>query len=227
MQKIYVQDLTNLRLLHQIETEPNPKGLCEISLSGRMVLVCLGRDKGEVRVLHDEVSWIRLIKASDLDVTSVALLSNGRLLAAASTKGTLIRLFDILSVMLLQDMRRGSAFERTEIHSLSFCSDAEWLALTSNKGTVDVFSLNMDAIKEAKRNNMYSAEVFHSRVADGSVSRTKRIQHIVAFGYQKNIVLVVGTNGRFYRCKFDPIVGGEMTQMECHNFLQPELMSTL
>ncbi|XP_020547019.1 autophagy-related protein 18a-like isoform X2 [Sesamum indicum] len=178
MQKIYVQDLTNLRLLHQIETEPNPKGLCEISLSGRMVLVCLGRDKGEVRVLHDE-------------------------------------------------MRRGSAFERTEIHSLSFCSDAEWLALTSNKGTVDVFSLNMDAIKEAKRNNMYSAEVFHSRVADGSVSRTKRIQHIVAFGYQKNIVLVVGTNGRFYRCKFDPIVGGEMTQMECHNFLQPELMSTL
>ncbi|XP_011101841.1 autophagy-related protein 18a isoform X2 [Sesamum indicum] len=149
MQKISVHDLMDLRLLHQIETEPNPKGLWEISLSGRMVLVCLGRDKAEVRVLHDEVSWIRVIKASDLDVTCVALSNNGRLLAAASTKGTLNRLFDTLSGMLLQEMRRGSAFERTEIHSLFFCFDAEWLAVTSNKGTVDILSL-----KDAKRNNM-------------------------------------------------------------------------
>lgn len=26
----------------------------------------------------------------------------------------------------------------------------------------------------------------------------------------------------FYRCKFDPTTGGEMTQLEYHNFVKPE-----
>lgn len=26
----------------------------------------------------------------------------------------------------------------------------------------------------------------------------------------------------FYRCEFDPLRGGEMTQLEYHNFLKPE-----
>jgi len=26
----------------------------------------------------------------------------------------------------------------------------------------------------------------------------------------------------FYRCQFDPVNGGEMTQLEYHNFLKPE-----
>ncbi|KAL0459682.1 UNVERIFIED_CONTAM: Autophagy-related protein 18a, partial [Sesamum latifolium] len=47
-------------------------------------------------------------------------------------------------------------------------------------------------------------------------------QYIVAFGHQKNTVVILGLDGSFYRCKFDPATGGEMTQLEYHNFLKPE-----
>ncbi|KAL0387460.1 UNVERIFIED_CONTAM: Autophagy-related protein 18a [Sesamum radiatum] len=158
MQKVFVYNHTELQLLHEIETRPNPKGLCEISLSGGMVLVCLGSEKGEVRVEHYGLSSSKLIKAHDSDVACVALSNDGRLLATASTKGTLVRVFDTLDGRLLQELRRGS--ERAEVHSLSFSSDTEWLAVSSNKGTVHVFSLKTssrsigtDGSQEAEQNN--------------------------------------------------------------------------
>ncbi|CAH1444621.1 unnamed protein product [Lactuca virosa] len=47
-------------------------------------------------------------------------------------------------------------------------------------------------------------------------------QFIVAFGHQKNTVVILGLDGSFYRCQFDPKAGGEMTQLEYHNFVKPD-----
>lgn len=75
-------------------------------------------------------------------------------------------------------------------------------------------------------------------------------QYVVAFGHQKNTVVILGMDGRlvhrichfqiivkgigflkkklkccfcsFYRCRYDPAAGGEMTQLEFYNFLKPE-----
>ncbi|KAL0375738.1 UNVERIFIED_CONTAM: Autophagy-related protein 18a [Sesamum calycinum] len=223
MQKVFVYDHKNLQLLHEIETGPNPKGLCEISMSGGMVLVCLGSEKGEVRVEHYGLSSSKLIKAHDSDVACVALSNDGRLLATASTKGTLVRVFDTLDGRLLQELRRGS--ERAEVHSLSFSSDTEWLAVSSNKGTVHVFSLKTssrsigtDGSQEAEQNNSplsclssFKGILSNYFSSEWSVARfhvPQDIQHIVTFGHQKHTVLIIGMNGIFYRCKFDPIAGG-------------------
>lgn len=40
-------------------------------------------------------------------------------------------------------MRRGA--DRAEIYSLAFSSTAQWLAVSSDKGTVHVFNLNSDS----------------------------------------------------------------------------------
>ena len=40
-------------------------------------------------------------------------------------------------------VRRGA--DRAEIHSLAFSSTAEWLAVSSDKGTVHVFNLKVDS----------------------------------------------------------------------------------
>ncbi|KAL0375739.1 UNVERIFIED_CONTAM: Autophagy-related protein 18a [Sesamum calycinum] len=231
MHSVSVYDQKKLQLLHEIETGPNPKGLCEISRWGRMVLVCLGSDKGEVRVEQYGLSRSKLIKAHDSDVACVALSNDGRLLATASTTGTLVRVFDTSDGRLLQELRRGS--EGAEIHSLCFSSDTKWLAVSSNKGTVHVFSLNIgtDGSQEAEQSNSSLPRLSSfkgilpkycsSKWSMAQFRVPEDIKHIVAFGHQKNTVLIIGMNGRFYRCKFDPIAGGEMTQMDCRNFLQP------
>ncbi|PHT46492.1 Autophagy-related protein 18a [Capsicum baccatum] len=37
------------------------------------------------------------------------------------------------------------------------------------------------------------------------------LQNIVAFGRQKNTVVILGMDGSFYQCLFDAATGGEMT----------------
>ncbi|KAK4382866.1 Autophagy-related protein 18a [Sesamum angolense] len=179
-----------------------------------MVLVCLGSAKGEVRVQHYGLRWCRLIKAHDSDVACVALSNNGRLLATASTEDTLVRVFDTWDGRLLQ-----------EVHlPLLFNVYAKLDVLCNELFSANASKMIMTALSnEVVWNN---ADILPKYVSSGWLVSQFRvpedIKHIVAFGHQKNTVLIIGMNGRFYRCKFDPLAGGEMTQMECRNFLQPK-----
>ncbi|XP_059648503.1 autophagy-related protein 18a-like isoform X2 [Cornus florida] len=242
VQKIFVYNFADLKLLHQIETISNPKGLCEVShVSGSMVLVCPGLQKGQVRVEHYALKRTKFIMAHDSRIACFALTQDGRLLATASSKGTLVRIFNTLDGSLLQEVRRGA--DRAEIYSLAFSPTAQWLAVSSDKGTVHVFSLKVDSGSlgiERQRSTpepnvstpqavsslsfikgvlpkYFSSEwsVAQFRLHEGS-------QYIVAFGHQKNTVVILGMDGSFYRCEFDPEAGGEMTQLEYYNFLKPE-----
>ncbi|MBA0619711.1 hypothetical protein Godav_005520 [Gossypium davidsonii] len=215
-QKIFVYNFVDLKLLHQIETIANPKGLCAVSQgAGSLVLVCPGLQKGQVRVEHYASKRTKFIMAHDSRIACFALSQDGQLLATASTKGTLVRIYNTIDGSLLQEVRRGA--DRAEIYSLAFSSNAQWLAVSSDKGTVHVFSLKISAGSPGVLPKYFSSEwsVAQFRLVEGS-------QYLVAFGHQKNTVVILGIDGSFYRCQFDPVNGGEMTQLEYHNFLKPE-----
>ncbi|CAM8969098.1 unnamed protein product [Rhodiola kirilowii] len=241
LQKIFVYNFSDLKMLHQIDTVANPKGLCEISqVSGSLVLVCPGVQKGQVRVEHYGSKRTKFITAHDSRIACLALTQDGRLLATSSSKGTLVRVFNTLDGSLLQEVRRGA--HRAEIHSLAFSSTAQWLAVTSDKGTVHVFGLGVDSGSLANERPRTPETNPSSPSALSSLSFIKGVlpkyfssewsvaqfrlqegcRYIVAFGHQKNTIVVVGMDGSFIRCEFDPVNGGEMTQIECHNFLKPE-----
>lgn len=121
-QKIFVYNFSDLKLLHQIETVANPKGLCEVSqVSGSMVLVCPGLQKGQVRVEHYASKRTKFIMAHDSRIVCFALTNDGRLLATSSSKGTLVRIYNTLDGSLVQEVRRGA--DRAEIYSLAFFSN--------------------------------------------------------------------------------------------------------
>lgn len=103
--KIFVYNFADLKVMHQIETITNPKGLCEVShVSGTMVLVCPGLQKGQVRVEHYASKRTKFIMAHDSRIAAFALTQDGRLLATASSKGTLLRIFNTLDGTLLQEV---------------------------------------------------------------------------------------------------------------------------
>ncbi|MBA0802540.1 hypothetical protein Gohar_012823, partial [Gossypium harknessii] len=142
-QKIFVYNFADLKLLHQIETIANAKGLCAVSQGvGSLVLVCPGLQKGQVRVEHYASKRTKFIMAHDSRIVCFALSQEGQLLATASSKGTLVRIFNTVDGSLLQEVRRGA--DRAEIYSLAFSSNAQWLAVSSDKGTVHVFSLKIN-----------------------------------------------------------------------------------
>ncbi|GJW78533.1 autophagy-related protein 18a-like protein [Tanacetum coccineum] len=47
------------------------------------------------------------------------------------------------------------------------------------------------------------------------------LQYVLGFGHQKNTIVILGMDGSFYWCEFDPVAGGDMTVVEYHNFLKP------
>jgi WD repeat-containing protein 45 len=103
--KIFVYNFADLKLLHQIDTLSNPKGLCAVSQQpGSIVLVCPGAQKGQVRVEHYKTRKTKFINAHTSRIACFALSQDGRLIATASTKGTLVRIYNAAEGNLLQEV---------------------------------------------------------------------------------------------------------------------------
>jgi hypothetical protein len=61
------------------------------------------------------------------------------MIATASVKGTLIRIWDSTQRIMLVELRRGS--DPATLYCLNFSLGDEWLCCSSDKGTVHVFAL--------------------------------------------------------------------------------------
>jgi len=138
--KIYVYNFADLKLLDHIETTQNTKGLCALCpYSSNTVLVCPGLQKGHVRVELYDHKKTTLIEAHETALSCFALNFDGTRLATASETGTLIRIFDTASGSALQELRRGA--DKAEIYSICFNPTSAWLAVSSDKATIHIFSL--------------------------------------------------------------------------------------
>lgn len=93
----------------------------------------------QVRVERYEVNKTRFIAAHEGSLACLAMSADGSKIATASEKGTIVRVFDTNEGVQLFELRRGT--DHALVHCLSFSPSCEWLAATSDKGTVHVFSL--------------------------------------------------------------------------------------
>mmetsp|Transcript_27811 Transcript_27811/g.50581 ORF Transcript_27811/g.50581 Transcript_27811/m.50581 type:complete len:285 (+) Transcript_27811:59-913(+) len=139
-QKVYVYRFSDLKLLDQISTISNRRGLCALCPdSSSVVLACPGHKSGTVRVELYDLRKSHIVPAHESDLAAIALNQQGTRLATASEKGTLVRLFDTHTGELLRELRRGT--ERATINCVVFSKSTEHLACSSDKGTVHIFSL--------------------------------------------------------------------------------------
>ncbi|KAK9146757.1 hypothetical protein Sjap_006660 [Stephania japonica] len=255
--KIYVYNFMDLKLLHQIETWANARGLCCLSHhSNNSVLACPGLHKGHVRIEHFGLKMTRFITAHDSQIACFTLTMDGLLLATASTKGTLIRIFNTMDGSRLQEVRRGA--EKAEIYSIALSPNVQWLAVSSDKGTVHLFSLRVRVVGEessnyssaqdsalVRQNSSTSIDAllsqnaganpgsslsfmkgvlpkyFSSEWSFGQFHLPENTRFLTAFGSQ-HTVIIIGMDGSFYRCSFDPVNGGEMLQQEYVRFLKSD-----
>ncbi|KAG2446223.1 hypothetical protein HXX76_000815 [Chlamydomonas incerta] len=145
--KVLVYNFADLKLLHQTETAANPRGLVAISSvaaasssTDNTVLACPGLHTGQVRIELYDRRQTKFIAAHTNALCCLALSLCGKRLATASEKGTLVRVWNTADGQLLQELRRGA--DPAHVYSLALSRCCEWLALTSDKGTVHVFALS-------------------------------------------------------------------------------------
>lgn len=92
-------------------------------------------------VLFDalNIAPLNIVKCHKTDVSSLKLNQNGTMFATASSKGTIIRVFNCLSGTKVHEFRRGSY--AANITSLSFSLSSSLLAVASDTSTVHIFRL--------------------------------------------------------------------------------------
>lgn len=185
-EEIYIYDISNMKLLHTIETSPNPNGtyspllivstgsirtmthpralsrsdciaICALSPSSDPCYLAYPSpvpspkspfasgtssqtSPGDVLVFDLlSMSVTNIIQAHKAPISCLTLNSTGTMLATASDKGTVIRVFSVPSAQKICQLRRGSYAAR--IYSISFNAVSSLLAVSSASETVHIFKV--------------------------------------------------------------------------------------
>ncbi|CCD26534.1 phosphoinositide binding protein ATG18 NDAI_0H03610 [Naumovozyma dairenensis CBS 421] len=95
---------------------------------------------GDIIIFNmDSLQPTMVIEAHRGQIASLAFNFSGTLLATASDKGTIIRVFNVETGVKLYQFRRGTY--PTKIYSMCFSDDDTFLAVTSSSKTVHIFKL--------------------------------------------------------------------------------------
>ena len=130
-----------LREILRYKTCENQKGLVAITESNLInAMAIMGVDKGSIRIIYDNENqqYDTVIKAHNSSLAAISISRDGKLVATASEKGTKIKLFDAFTGKMLKELHRGK--KKAEIYSISFSSDSRFLAVSSDRETIHVFS---------------------------------------------------------------------------------------
>jgi len=132
----------SFQVLLYLETSSNPRGLCQLSPSGKdWVLACPGQQKGSVRIqigLDDSVS--STVPAHHNSVAALGITSHGTMIASASDQGTVVKILNSADGQCIYELRRGTI--GTQISSITFRSDNRFVVVGSSNPTIHVFKLD-------------------------------------------------------------------------------------
>ncbi|KAF3768878.1 WD40 repeat-like protein [Cryphonectria parasitica EP155] len=123
-------------LLMAYETADNLNGL--VCLSQKQVAFP-GRTPGQIQIVELSTGNVSIIPAHDTPLRALSFSPDGQLLASASDKGTIIRVYSTYNCALVCEVRRG--MDHATIYDLCFSPSGTLLASTSDKGTLHIFDV--------------------------------------------------------------------------------------
>lgn len=146
---LYVYDISNMKLLHTID---HANSLCALSPSSESCFLAYATPGPRTDaaapglsshvVLYDllTLSIASVVQAHRSSLACLALNASGTLLATASEKGTVVRVFSVPEGRLQYQFRRGSY--SAHIYSITFNAASTLLCVTSDSDTVHIFRLS-------------------------------------------------------------------------------------
>ena len=208
--KIFLFDFKTHDHITTLETGPNPKGLFTMNATGEY-LAFPGVTVGEICLFNSTTNETSKIQAHTSEIACMTLSNDGTLLASASQKGTLIRLFSTADGKLLKELRRGSG--EAMIYSLSFNKTNQYIACSSDRNTIHVFVTGQQATnegeKEVPKNNtsMFgkflgrASSYFSSEWSSGQV-KINEPNTVCKFG-EDEMLYAVSSVGNFYKIEIE------------------------
>ncbi|KDN34813.1 hypothetical protein RSAG8_12111, partial [Rhizoctonia solani AG-8 WAC10335] len=263
--EIYIYDISTMRLMHVIETSPNPNAICALSPSADPSYLAYpaptpsptasssapapssaatATSSGDILIFDTRLLAVtNIVRAHKAPLAHISLNSTGTLLATASEKGTVIRVFSVPAAERLHEFRRG--VRGAKIHCITFNAVSTLLAVSSATDTVHIFKLKGgNGEGEKKRGNGTPSSPGGSvdsqetgkggaGMEGGSLSDmwepsrdfaslklpTSGTRCIVALSSNTPNVMVVSSEGFFYSYTIDLDNGGECVLSKQYSLL--------
>lgn len=114
---------------------------------------------------------LAVIEAHKSALSAMCISSDGSLLATASDKGTIVRVFNVKTGSKLYQFRRGTY--PTKIFSLSFSKDNLYVLATSSSETIHIFRLGEAELLANKQKKKKDFPKNKSRISDYEIIREK------------------------------------------------------
>ena len=207
--KIYIFNLSTFKNMDIIETGDNAHGIVGVSFTPEQTVIAYpDKMKGNVRIKNYEKDNVFSLQAHENNIAYICVSYDGNLMATASEQGTLIRIFET-------------------IKHICFSPDYKFLAASSNKGTIHIWSLSVTL---KKLNKSVDTEIenktsglkwlpgflgggfFNSEWSFAQVRITDH-RSICCFG-SENSIIIVSTNGKYYKAQIDTEKGGDCKIVE-------------
>ena len=217
--------------IDSINTCQNKYGIFGISLEPKENLVCYPTDVGKITIKNyniknkDKSYKTEEIKAHQSEIVSLVMNYDGSLLASASKQGTIIRIYQTKDNTLIQELRRGT--KSSAIYSLIFDSKSQYLACSSNTGTIHIFNVKNEQNIVQNQKSIFGtitsflgiqSEYLNSEWSFAQYHLNYKGKSVISF-YNKDIVIVLTTDGKYYIGEFNIEYGGECSTAIESNFL--------
>lgn len=132
--QLMIYDISNMKLIHTINL-PDTKVALD---SNDASLIAFQHSRGQI-TLFDSINLkpIHHFSPHSVEIQTLAFSQDGKKLASASTNGTVVKIYDLDTFQLTNELRRGST--RATIDSIVL--DNSLLVLSSSHSTVHMFEL--------------------------------------------------------------------------------------
>jgi WD40 repeat protein len=224
--KIYILNISTLETIDILETYPNLNGIFSISNMENELLVAYPSPQMKGRVQIENYSFSihgtkklesKTINAHESQIAYISINNQGTVLATASDKGTLIRIFLLNKTeQPIASLRRGK--KNAKINWLVFSLDNEIIGCTSDSGTAHLFNISelnklivdKKSEEEKKEKNNKKEKNIKINIKEKSFGQFKiqESQSIIGF-YQAQRIILITESGKYYKILYDTKEGCE------------------
>lgn len=229
--RIYIINIITLETIDILETYNNPQGIFSISYTSNELLIAFpyAKTKGKVQLENffltleeSQKNEQKIINAHESKIAYISMNNEGTILATASDKGTLIRIFLISrSDHPISVLRRGK--KNVKMNCLVFDLNNEIIGCTSDVGTTHVFNITeinkfINDKKHEEQKVEKKEEIMNKKeklkiskntaiklaVNERSFGKFKiqEAQSILGF-YQDNRMMLITSKGTYYKVQYD------------------------
>lgn len=247
--KISIFNLNTLDTQLILETYENPTGIIGLSNeeNNKIIMAYPITNKGVVCIRNcinkKSSKKSKIIQPHESKLSCISINRDGSLLATASDKGTLIKIFTIPHGVNITSFRRGT--KSVSMNCISFSQNNVFVGCSSDVGTIHIFSivginkkLNEQNNNNSENLNSSEEEPKNQKSLLGKIGGFFKINNeymeqersfarfriqdeysLLGFG-NDNTINVITMDGNYYKATYDPKNGGECLKFEKKNYLK-------